>query len=224
MSVRCPILIGREEPAALIAGAVTRLAGPRRGGALVVTGEAGVGKSRLAGHMSAVAARAGVLAVTGRALPAGIGGPLGPVAEIVMAVTRDRPAPSDPDLVPYTAVLATVVPQWREPGRSAPAEPVLVTAEAVLRVLQWATDAGSRYPVFSALVKRLVARGVTAREAEVLDLLGERLSNREIAQRLFLSPRTVEKHVAALLVKLGAADRGGPRRPRPARWRPALNP
>ena len=37
MSVRCPILIGREEPAALIAGAVTRLAGssgPGRGGAL----------------------------------------------------------------------------------------------------------------------------------------------------------------------------------------------
>jgi hypothetical protein len=39
--VRCPILIGREESAALIAEAVTRLAGPGRGGALVVTGEAG---------------------------------------------------------------------------------------------------------------------------------------------------------------------------------------
>ncbi|HEY6297878.1 MAG TPA: helix-turn-helix transcriptional regulator, partial [Streptosporangiaceae bacterium] len=53
----------------------------------------------------------------------------------------------------------------------------------------------------------LVARGVTAREAEVLDLIAERLSNREIAERLFLSPRTVEKHVAALLAKLGAGDR-----------------
>ena len=138
--MRCPILIGREEPAALIAGAVNRLAGSGRGGALVVTGEAGVGKSRLAGHMSAVAARAGVRVVTGRALPAGISGPLGPVAEIIMAVTRDRPAPSDPDLAPYLAVLASVVPHWREPGRPAPAEPVLVTAEAVLRVLRWATQ------------------------------------------------------------------------------------
>ena len=63
-----------------------------------------------------------------------------------------------------------------------------------------ATDAG--------LSDSLVARGVTAREAEVLDLLAERLSNREIAERLFLSPRTVEKHVAALLAKLGAEDRG----------------
>ena len=105
-----------------------------------MTGEAGVGKSRLAAHMSAVAARAGVQVVTGRALPAGIGGPLGPVAEIIMAVTRDRPAPSDPDLAPYPAVLASVVPHWREPGRPAPAEPVLVTAEAVLRVLRWATQ------------------------------------------------------------------------------------
>ncbi len=82
--MRCPILIGREEPAALIAGAVSRLAGPGRGGALVVTGEAGIGKSRLAGHMSDLAARAGVRVVTGRALPAGIGGPLGPVCEVVM--------------------------------------------------------------------------------------------------------------------------------------------
>ncbi len=140
VSVRCPILIGRKEPAALIAGAVTRLAGPGRGGALVVTGEAGIGKSRLAGHMSAVAARAGVRVVTGRAVPAGIGGPLGPVAEVILAVTRDRPAPSDADLAPYRAVLASVVPPWREPGRPAPAEPILVTAEAVLRVLRWAAQ------------------------------------------------------------------------------------
>jgi DNA-binding NarL/FixJ family response regulator len=48
---------------------------------------------------------------------------------------------------------------------------------------------------------------VTARESEVLDLVGERLANREIAARLFLSPRTVEKHVASLLAKLGVADR-----------------
>ena len=471
----------------------TRTGGPHRRGGHPAGGirprgnagrdrEAGIGKSRLVGHMSAVAAKAGVRVVTGRALPAGTSGPLGPVAEVIMAVTRDRPAPSDPDLAPYLAVLASVVPPWREPGRPAPAEPVLVTAEAVLRVLlnelgtvemlrdarsdrleqaraealrigavglatgiganlaallamtarfddvmkvageversaerlglvpiqaaallmhgfalahqgrsremerylgaaealapddadlragawgigralnallaedrngarlalararqeapdqharilnpyegpelllralageagrgeidaaaagivraaRWpelwfgaaqavvsgthgdeagasaalaaALDAASRYPVFSALVKRLVAEaavrdqwgepgglllsadatftrlrlgrasaacrallkaagqpaprrraaeaglpaplvasGVTAREAEVLDLVGERLSNREIAQRLFVSPRTVEKHVAALLAKLGTPDRG----------------
>ncbi|MDG6103719.1 hypothetical protein Daura_24630 [Dactylosporangium aurantiacum] len=49
--------------------------------------------------------------------------------------------------------------------------------------------------------------GITAREAEVLRAIGERLRNREIAERLHVSVRTVESHVAALLRKLGAADR-----------------
>jgi DNA-binding CsgD family transcriptional regulator len=49
--------------------------------------------------------------------------------------------------------------------------------------------------------------GVTVREHEVLDLVAERLGNKEIAGRLFLSPRTVEKHVASLLVKTGQEDR-----------------
>jgi len=61
----------------------------------------------------------------------------------------------------------------------------------------------------SGLAVNLINAGVTAREAEVLDLLGDRLSNREIAALLFISPRTVEKHVAALLAKLGPADRSG---------------
>src|SRR5262245_29550623 len=49
--------------------------------------------------------------------------------------------------------------------------------------------------------------GVTAREAEVLAAVGERLTNAEIASRLFLSPRTVETHIASLLRKLGAVNR-----------------
>ncbi len=49
--------------------------------------------------------------------------------------------------------------------------------------------------------------GVTAREAEVLALLGERRTNREIAALLFVSAKTVEKHVAALTVKLRVANR-----------------
>jgi DNA-binding CsgD family transcriptional regulator/tetratricopeptide (TPR) repeat protein len=43
--------------------------------------------------------------------------------------------------------------------------------------------------------------GMTHREFEVLSLLAEGLSNKEIGTRLFLSPRTVEKHVASLLAK-----------------------
>lgn len=44
---------------------------------------------------------------------------------------------------------------------------------------------------------------LTAREHEVMLLLGEGLQNREVAERLGLSPRTVEVHKARILAKLG---------------------
>ncbi|WP_346146345.1 ATP-binding protein [Kitasatospora cinereorecta] len=48
---------------------------------------------------------------------------------------------------------------------------------------------------------------MSAREAEVLALLGDHLSNAEIAARLFISVRTVESHVSSLLRKLELPDR-----------------
>jgi DNA-binding CsgD family transcriptional regulator len=53
----------------------------------------------------------------------------------------------------------------------------------------------------------LRSAGVTAREYEVLQLLIERLGNREIADRLHLSQRTVEKHVSSLISKTGLPNR-----------------
>lgn len=50
--------------------------------------------------------------------------------------------------------------------------------------------------------------GVTVREFEVLQMLASHTSNRSIAAELHISPRTVEKHVASLMVKTGQHSRG----------------
>jgi len=51
------------------------------------------------------------------------------------------------------------------------------------------------------------ADGLTAREAEVLRLLAEGLTDREIGEALTISVRTVETHVGSVLRKLGARNR-----------------
>jgi predicted ATPase/DNA-binding CsgD family transcriptional regulator len=51
------------------------------------------------------------------------------------------------------------------------------------------------------------ATALTPKETEVLDLVRERLTNREIARRLFVSERTVESHVASILRKMQVPNR-----------------
>jgi DNA-binding NarL/FixJ family response regulator len=48
---------------------------------------------------------------------------------------------------------------------------------------------------------------LSAREQEVLRLLAEGMTDREIASALAISPRTVESHVSSVLRKLGVRNR-----------------
>ena len=50
---------------------------------------------------------------------------------------------------------------------------------------------------------------LTTREQEILELLSQGQSNEEISASLFISVRTVEHHVSAILGKLGATTRKG---------------
>jgi len=50
--------------------------------------------------------------------------------------------------------------------------------------------------------------GLTPREREVLALVAEGRTNREIAEALFISDKTASVHVSNILAKLGVANRG----------------
>ena len=49
--------------------------------------------------------------------------------------------------------------------------------------------------------------GLSAREVEVLGLVAEGLTNAQVAQRLFLSPRTIQRHLNSIYHKLGVSSR-----------------
>jgi DNA-binding NarL/FixJ family response regulator len=49
--------------------------------------------------------------------------------------------------------------------------------------------------------------GLTEREREILLLIGEGLTNRQIGQRLYLAEKTVKNHISRLLAKLGVQRR-----------------
>ena len=65
-----------------------------------------------------------------------------------------------------------------------------------------------RAPAKRRLGRRSVAaRKLSAREWEVMQLLGEGLTTEEVSKRLFLSPTTVRVHVSSVLKKLRVRDR-----------------
>ena len=76
-----------------------------------------------------------------------------------------------------------------------------IAADALLM----AFDAGS--PARRREAPDVVEEPLTPREVQVLELLAEGLANKAIADRLGISDQTVKFHVAAILGKLGVANR-----------------
>ncbi len=87
-------------------------------------------------------------------------------------------------------------------GEAAALAEALGNAQLQAAVSRFSADAGLRAPA-SPLSDDLL----TARERQVLELIAEGLSNRQIGERLFISVKTVSVHVSAVLRKLGVSTR-----------------
>jgi DNA-binding CsgD family transcriptional regulator len=62
-------------------------------------------------------------------------------------------------------------------------------------------------PTFVRNARQLESLGITPRELEILELIANGLSNREIAAKIFVSENTVKTHSSRLFDKLGAKRR-----------------
>ena len=96
-------------------------------------------------------------------------------------------------------------------------EPAIAEARSALATFEElgaARDADHTADLLRSLGVRAARSGprgiaeLTKREREVLELLGEGLSNRELAERLFVTRKTVEHHVHNVLMKLDLRSRG----------------
>jgi DNA-binding NarL/FixJ family response regulator len=112
---------------------------------------------------------------------------------------------------PYQAALALLDTNEEANLRASLARLVDLGADATARrVRRTMRDLGIRsIPAGARTATKAHPRGLTAREQEILQLVAKGSSNEEISRSLFISVRTVEHHVSAILGKLGASTRKG---------------
>jgi DNA-binding CsgD family transcriptional regulator len=122
-------MVGRDSELAAVEVA---LSGARngRGGAVFITGDAGIGKSRLLSAINELAYGAGMSLMRGRASGIGPTTPFRPLTEAILYLLRvDRIEPAE--LGPYGPILGRVVPGW---GTPAAGQSIVVLAEATLQL------------------------------------------------------------------------------------------
>lgn len=134
-SMLCPVLISRDTELRQLTAALD-CAQNGHGTIIFLTGDPGVGKSRLAGELSAIAESRGFYVVAGRAIESASPLPFRPVIEALMKIARSDGIPNSPEISDYRPALATLVPAWGKAARDGEVEiSPLVIGEALIRLL-----------------------------------------------------------------------------------------
>jgi DNA-binding CsgD family transcriptional regulator len=125
------------------------------------------------------------------------------------AIARNRAVGARPDLAAASLDLAGVLRDG-QPSRAGLAEAAALARDALglaVRLDMPGTVAAAGRLAAEIAADRDEVDPLTAREREVAELVADALSNRQIAERLVLSERTVESHVRSILAKTGCANR-----------------
>jgi DNA-binding CsgD family transcriptional regulator/tetratricopeptide (TPR) repeat protein len=133
-SLLCPVLIERSDELDVLTTALDE-AVQSRGQTIFVTGDAGVGKSRLVREAADAAADRGLQVLTGRGTESTVPVPYRPVVEALMGAARSGVTPDSAALKDYRAALGSLVPEWRLPQDRSDHVSAMILSEAVLRLL-----------------------------------------------------------------------------------------
>src|SRR5258706_4885801 len=122
----CPILVSRGAELHALSAALRR-AREGAGGVLILAGDAGVGKSRLAREVSAQAASQGFDVLAGRATESIVPVPFRPITEALMKLARSGVTPDAPAMASYPPSLRCPVPRLSTaPGGDAEISPLIL--------------------------------------------------------------------------------------------------
>src|SRR5262249_42414260 len=136
----------------------------------------------------------------------------GDIAWLSQEAERLMGRPALPDAVTAAARRLAALAVGAEPAATPHDEGDVTIAGRPFRVDLWLVRAPDRDPVAVGAPGRgsedwADRFGLTRAESRVLELLGQGLSNREIAARRFVSVETVRTHVQRVLGKLGVSTR-----------------
>ena len=131
----CPTLIGREHEVSVLGHAI-EAAHDGRGSSVLLLGEAGVGKSRLAREARSLSEQLRMPVLWGRCVEGGQSAPYRPFSEALLAAMRGHAPPEVEALRPFKPMLGRLIPHWRDEAADVAESSVVLLGEAVLRLLR----------------------------------------------------------------------------------------